>query len=110
MRPPHPPEAAAQKEYETKMAAYDAEVARIKKLQSLGMPSQVANQMIANVVKPKAPVVGPTEAADNPNVSYNDTSKIFKTKLFVFRQNVICHLGSYHKFAVWPKIRKALIN
>jgi hypothetical protein len=68
-------EAAAQKEYETKMAAYDAEVVRIKKLQSLGMPSQVANQMIANVVKPKAPVVGPTEAADNPNVSYNDTSK-----------------------------------
>ena len=67
-------EAAAQKEYETKMAAYDAEVARIKKLQSMGLPSQVANQMIAKVVKPKAPVVGPTEAADNPNVSYNNPS------------------------------------
>ncbi len=66
---------AAQKEYDIKKAAYDAELAQIEKLKNMGLPSFIVDSMKAALKAPVAPVSGTTDAADNPNVSYNDPTK-----------------------------------
>jgi len=76
---------AAEQKYATDKAAYDAEVANIKKLRGYGVPSFITDSMEAALKAPVAP--GPTSAADNPNVDYNDPTKnaandIYKTGLF----------------------------
>ena len=66
---------AAQKEYEIKKAAYDAEMAQIKKLRSMGLSSFITDAMQSALKAPVAPTFGPNSAADNPNVSYNDLTQ-----------------------------------
>jgi hypothetical protein len=66
---------AAQKEYEIKKAAYDAEMAQIKKLRSMGLSSFITDAMQSALKAPVAPTFGPNSAADNPNVSYNDPTQ-----------------------------------
>jgi hypothetical protein len=66
---------AAQKEYEIKKAAYEAELKAIEELRKMG-DGGLANARLAKLgAAPVAPVFGPTEAADNANVNYNDLSK-----------------------------------
>jgi hypothetical protein len=63
---------AAEQQYATDKAAYDAQVANIKKLRGYGVPSFITDSMEAALKAPVAPVSGPTSAADNANANYNN--------------------------------------
>ena len=78
---------AAQKEYDIKKAAYDTELAQIEKLKNMGLPSFIVDSMKAALKAPVAPVSGPTDAADNPNVSYNDPTKNAATNIYNSAKN-----------------------
>jgi hypothetical protein len=67
-------QAAALADYEAKKKIYDAEMEAIKALRAAG-DNGVANARASALgAAPVKPNFDPTEAADNPNVSYNDTS------------------------------------
>jgi hypothetical protein len=67
-------QAAALADYEAKKKIYDAEMEAIKALRAAG-DNGVANARASALgAGPVKPNFDPTEAADNPNVSYNNTS------------------------------------
>jgi hypothetical protein len=73
---------AAEQKYATEKAAYDAELAQIEKLKSMGLPSFIVDSMRAALKAPVKPSFGPSTAADDPNVSYNDPTKNAATDIY----------------------------
>ena len=67
-------QAAALADYDAKKKIYDAEMEAIEALRKAG-DGRIANSRLAALgPAPVKPTFGPSEAADNPNVSYNDPS------------------------------------